>query len=568
MLANVVKPGQEAAWDKAKQIALKQRKASDPLYWGLVMHLFKSMVEKDGSASAEELAWAYPEAEHETQTASTGPGRATCTVLLAYHRDPDQPMPAWIEVMPGGRFQAADGRGPFVVADAEEIVRASNEDMPEAGIVIDYDHSTDLAATEGRPAPAAGWIKRFKVIGGRIMAAVEWTKKALEALKAKEYRYISPVFEHDKGNRVERILRAALTNNPALTELPAIASRQQAMAKHQEMSLSERARRMEQAVSRRDNEETAAYHKRLMKHLALDDEEEGAAAGPPGDTDAAPEDDEGSTADLEDEAAGALKDWAEEEEGEPEHSDSVGDDEELTARHRAEDEALARRHDEELAACREEDMRSQLTARHKSESEELARKHDEELAAFRTAAARKAGGGLEHKAQPGGGEGKNVSDTGTPMKSRMSIQLVKHNRQLMNTVGKLIKRVDTLEHRHVKDVAVSKVDAAIRSGRLIPGHREWGIQYCSSDPKGFDSFLAGQPQIIASGPDGTFTGRVGAPSAQAQPFSSSALEILANMGLETDEQIERCAKVQQNWNLKFPRPQLRLDDSALDRQDK
>ena len=131
--------------------------------------------------------------------------------------------PEWVELIPAGKFSAVDGRGPFDNSDPNQIVAASVARMPQVGLVLDYDHSTDLAAPEGRPAPAAGWLKAFKVEGGAIFAHVEWTADAVAAIKARKHRYVSPVFEHGKDGKVERILRAALTNNPALINLPALA---------------------------------------------------------------------------------------------------------------------------------------------------------------------------------------------------------------------------------------------------------------------------------------------------------------------------------------------------------
>jgi Mu-like prophage I protein len=135
----------------------------------------------------------------------------------------DNEPPEWIELIPAGKFSAVDGRGPFENDDPDSIIAASVAKMPQVGLVLDYDHSTDLAAPEGRPAPAAGWLKQFKVEHGSILARIEWTADAAEAVKAKKYRYVSPVFEHSKEGKVERILRAALTNNPALINLPALA---------------------------------------------------------------------------------------------------------------------------------------------------------------------------------------------------------------------------------------------------------------------------------------------------------------------------------------------------------
>src|SRR5216683_1020944 len=59
---------------------------------------------------------------------------------------------------------------------------------------------------------------------GRRRGRVEWTKHGAAALATREYRYVSPVFEHDEKGAVVRLVRAALTNNPNLY-LKAIAAR-------------------------------------------------------------------------------------------------------------------------------------------------------------------------------------------------------------------------------------------------------------------------------------------------------------------------------------------------------
>jgi phage I-like protein len=125
--------------------------------------------------------------------------------------------PSWIELLPAGVFFGRDGRGPFKLDDPAAVIDATRTLRMEAGIPIDYDHATDLAAPEGRPAPAAGWIRELQVRDGAIWGRVEWTERAQHAIRAREYRYISPVFQFEPdGGRVTRLLRAALTNNPNL----------------------------------------------------------------------------------------------------------------------------------------------------------------------------------------------------------------------------------------------------------------------------------------------------------------------------------------------------------------
>jgi phage I-like protein len=136
----------------------------------------------------------------------------------------------WIELLPAGVFYGRDGRGPFRLDDPAAVIAATQALRMEAGIPIDYDHATDLAAPEGRPAPAAGWIRELQARDGALWGRVEWTARALSAIGAREYRYISPVFQFEpEGGRVTRLLRAALTNNPNLY-LTAIAAASDAVA--------------------------------------------------------------------------------------------------------------------------------------------------------------------------------------------------------------------------------------------------------------------------------------------------------------------------------------------------
>lgn len=133
-------------------------------------------------------------------------------------------LPEWIELMPGGEFHGRDGRGPFRMRNATGVIAATQALGMDAGIPIDYDHATDFAAPEGRPAPAAGWIRELEARDGSIWGRVEWTEHGAAAVKAHEYRYVSPVFEHGSNGEVVCLLRAALTNNPNLY-LTAIAAR-------------------------------------------------------------------------------------------------------------------------------------------------------------------------------------------------------------------------------------------------------------------------------------------------------------------------------------------------------
>ena len=80
-------------------------------------------------------------------------------------------------------------------------------------IPIDYEHQT----LKNMQAPAAGWIKDIVLKSDGIYGAVDWTERAAEYLKNKEYRYLSPVvLTQGKERRVVALHSAALTNTPAI----------------------------------------------------------------------------------------------------------------------------------------------------------------------------------------------------------------------------------------------------------------------------------------------------------------------------------------------------------------
>jgi len=124
--------------------------------------------------------------------------------------------PEWILLIPAGTFSGRDGRGPFKNNDPEAIIRNTRGLRMEAGLPIDFDHATDFAAPKGAPAPAAAWIKELQVRDGAIWGKLEWTDRGRAAVAAKEWRYISPVFEFDRDGKIFRLLRAGLTNSPNL----------------------------------------------------------------------------------------------------------------------------------------------------------------------------------------------------------------------------------------------------------------------------------------------------------------------------------------------------------------
>ena len=80
-------------------------------------------------------------------------------------------------------------------------------------IPVDYEHQT----LQDVQAPAAGWIKELVLKRDGIYGVVDWTERATEYLKNREYRYCSPVIQVRKSDRKAVLLHSvALTNKPAI----------------------------------------------------------------------------------------------------------------------------------------------------------------------------------------------------------------------------------------------------------------------------------------------------------------------------------------------------------------
>jgi phage I-like protein len=123
--------------------------------------------------------------------------------------------PSWIQLVPAGRFEGRDGRGPFYLADPQAVIRDSL--MYADRLPIDENHSIDLAAPYGQPSPAVGWIVELEARTDGIWGRVEWTARGRQLVDDRAYRGISPaLLTEDDTGRVLQVLRASLTNNPNL----------------------------------------------------------------------------------------------------------------------------------------------------------------------------------------------------------------------------------------------------------------------------------------------------------------------------------------------------------------
>ncbi|MCM1321620.1 MAG: phage protease [Bacteroides sp.] len=147
----------------------------------------------------------------------------------------DGSIPERIQILPAGKeIKGADGRR-WTLSDATAFCSRMNASGHARKWCIDENHSTDLAAPQGRPSPAVGWFSNLTAESdGSIWANVEWNARGKEALSNKEYRFISPVFMCNEKKEITEILRAALTNTPNLAN-PALNATQDEPAEEKNM---------------------------------------------------------------------------------------------------------------------------------------------------------------------------------------------------------------------------------------------------------------------------------------------------------------------------------------------
>lgn len=152
--------------------------------------------------------------------------------------------PRIIQLFKMGAHPSRNGKPKIVrvddLAHAERIAATTAAYHRSNDMVIDYDHQTIFAAKDGvgGQARAAGWSGKVFATESGVFAEVDWNEAAASALDRKEYRYISPVFVHDREGRPIFVVNATLTNTPSLDLLPAAASAFSQLIGVQSMNLS------------------------------------------------------------------------------------------------------------------------------------------------------------------------------------------------------------------------------------------------------------------------------------------------------------------------------------------
>lgn len=129
----------------------------------------------------------------------------------------DGEAPEWVELIPAGpSVVGRDGRA-WLFDDAAQQFVQSNFSSRAIDLPVDWEHATQRRAPLGQEAPAGAWIKQLEIRNGALWGQAEWTPRGAAQVEAKEYRYLSPVFDYDdETKRIVRMVSAALTNIPNL----------------------------------------------------------------------------------------------------------------------------------------------------------------------------------------------------------------------------------------------------------------------------------------------------------------------------------------------------------------
>lgn len=100
----------------------------------------------------------------------------------------------------------------------------------------------------------------------------------------------------------------------------------------------------------------------------------------------------------------------------------------------------------------------------------------------------------------------------------------------MAAFAELQQEVATLKSSAASTHATALVDGASAAGKLTPAMREWGLAYASSNPAGFETWLAAAPVIVAPGADPNLAG-ADADTQKDGALTAHELAVCANLGI-------------------------------------
>jgi phage I-like protein len=144
--------------------------------------------------------------------------RRTGVTSLSIVLSGDEP-PSEFRLFTAGKVETTKGEFIFDEAAAQAVMAEYQKHGID--LMVDYDHAS-LASLSLDPATAgkaAGWFC-LEVRAGELWAVnVRWTEPAAQALRAKEWRFMSPAFSTDEEGRITSVMNVAITNLPATRNL-------------------------------------------------------------------------------------------------------------------------------------------------------------------------------------------------------------------------------------------------------------------------------------------------------------------------------------------------------------
>lgn len=130
----------------------------------------------------------------------------------------DEP-PSEFRVFAAGPNETTKGTFTFDEASAASVM--AEYEAHGIDLMVDYDHASvaGLSLDPAQAGKAAAWFN-LEVRNAELWAVnVRWTPPAAEALRRKEWRFMSPALHADDSGRVLSLINVAVTNLPATRRL-------------------------------------------------------------------------------------------------------------------------------------------------------------------------------------------------------------------------------------------------------------------------------------------------------------------------------------------------------------
>lgn len=142
-------------------------------------------------------------------------------IALAATTTPERTPPTEFRIFRAGENVSTKGTVVFDEESARSVM--AEFDAHGIDIPIDWEHAMLRDDVPVRDQRAAGWLG-LEVRSGELWAVnVRWTDEAASALRAGEWRFISPAFVANKDTgRISQLINVAICNLPATRQLDAL----------------------------------------------------------------------------------------------------------------------------------------------------------------------------------------------------------------------------------------------------------------------------------------------------------------------------------------------------------